>query len=55
MQGGRWFLLKFSSELGVNMDHWATFLDLHLHHGWKKCKCGSKGTGLALKGEIVSM
>jgi hypothetical protein len=26
-------LLKFLSEFTVNMDHWATILDLHLHRG----------------------
>ena len=35
MQGGRQFLLKFSSEFSVNRDHWATFLDLHLQREWK--------------------
>jgi hypothetical protein len=35
MQGGRQFLLKFSSEFIVNRDHWATFPDVHLHRGWK--------------------
>ena len=33
--GGRQFLLKFLSGITINRDHWATFLDLHLHHGWK--------------------
>ena len=33
MQGGRPFMLKFSSEFTVNMDHWATFMDSHLHRG----------------------
>jgi len=35
MQGGHQFMLKFSFEFIVRVDHYTTFLDLHLHRGWK--------------------
>jgi hypothetical protein len=34
MHGGRQFLDLLSFKFTVNVDHWATFLDVHLPRGW---------------------
>ena len=49
----RQFLLNSSSWFAVKRDHWATFLDLHLHCGWKSADADAdpRPLGLPLQGD----